>query len=691
MKITETVILEKKNGIALLKIDNPPVNALGVDVRRGIARGIREAEADEEIKAILIVCEGRTFFAGADIREFGKPPLEPLLPQVLETLDACPKPLIAAIHGTAFGGGLECALTCHYRLAAPAARLGLPEAKLGLLPGAGGTQRLPRLVGPEKALKMIVTGAPVGAEEAVQIGLVDEIIDGDIVQGAMAFTERLIARGAPLRRVSEINDKVEAARGNADLFNTFRQSMARKTRGFEAPEACIRAIEAAVNMDFHQGLKRERELFTTLMKSSQSAAQRYYFFAERRVGRLPDIPKDTPQSTIKQAAVIGAGTMGGGIAMNFINAGIPVTLVETRQAHLDRGLGVIRSNYDITASKGKMTRAQVEERMSLITGTIYLEDVTDADIVIEAVFEDMDLKKEIFGKLDMICKDTAIMATNTSYLNVDEIADMTGRPENVLGLHFFSPANVMRLMEIVRAEKTSKTVLATCLKLAATIRKIAVVVGVCHGFAGNRMFAQREREVQALLLEGCLPAQIDRVIFDFGFPMGPLALRDLIGIDLGWRRETSTGSTIKELLCEAGRFGLKSGAGFYRYAAGKRTPIPDPEIEKMIVDFSARQHIQRRKISDEEILERCIYPIINEGAKILEKKIAVRPSDLDVIWVNGYGWPVYLGGPMFYADQVGLDNILGVLKTYHEKFGDAWKPAGLIEKLVSEEKGFKDL
>jgi len=688
--ITETVELENREEIAILTVDNPPVNALGISVRKGIAVGVQKAGEDDNVKAILIVCQGRTFFAGADIREFGKPPEEPNLTQMLDIIEACTKPVVAAIHGTAFGGGLETAMACHYRVAVSSARLGLPEVKLGLLPGAGGTQRLPRLIGPEKALKMITSGNPVGAKEALQIGLIDQIVEGDLVQGAIAYTEKVIADRSPLRKVSEMNEKVEAARGKPEIFKDFRKSIARRTRGFEAPEACIQAVEASVNMPFDEGMTFERDLFLKLMSGSQSAAQRYYFFAERQVSKLPDIPKDTPLLDIGKAGIIGAGTMGGGITMNFVNAGIPVTLVETKQEFLDRGLGVIRKNYEITSSKGKMSAKDVEKRMSLITGTLSLEDVSDADIVIEAVFENMDIKKDIFTRLDTICKKDAIMATNTSYLNVNEIAAMTSRPENVLGLHFFSPANVMRLLEIVRAEKTSKTVLATSLALARSIKKIAVVVGVCHGFAGNRMFAQREREVGKLILEGAPPPQVDKVIFDFGFPMGPLALRDLIGIDLGWNKETSTSSSIKEVLCEMGRFGLKSGAGFYRYEKGSRMPIPDPEIEKLIVDFSEKQNIKRREITDEEILQRCIYPIINEGAKILEEKIAVRSSDLDVIWVNGYGWPVYLGGPMCWADMVGLETILEGLKKFQERFGDGWKPAPLIEKLVREGKGFKD-
>lgn len=689
--LTEVVDLEIRDEIALINIDNPPVNALGFAVRKGVADGVQQAGADDSVKAIIINCKGRTFFAGADIREFGKPMQEPILTQMLDVIEACDKPVIAALHGTAFGGGLETALTCHYRIAVPTAKVGLPEVKLGLLPGAGGTQRLPRLVGPEMALKMITFGNPVGATEALSVGLVDKVVDDNLLENAIAFAKEIVEKNMPLRNVSQMTEKIDAAKGKPEIFEQFRKSIARKTRGFEAPEACVKAVEGAVTKPFAEGMKYERELFTGLMEGLQSSAQRYYFFAERQVAKIPDIPKDTPLLDIKKAAVIGAGTMGGGIAMNFVNAGIPVTLVEVKQEFLDRGLGVIRKNYEITASKGKMSQADVDTRMGMITGTTNLEDLADVDIVIEAVFENMDIKKDIFTKLDGICKKDAIMATNTSYLDVNEIASVTSRPEYVLGLHFFSPANVMRLLEIVRAEKTSKTVLATSLKLAQKIKKIAVVVGVCFGFAGNRMFSTREREVQNLLLEGALPPQIDKVIFDFGFPMGPLTLRDLIGIDLGWSKETSTSSSVKEILCEKGRFGLKAGMGFYKYDAGNRTPIHDPEVDQIIIDFSEKQNITRREISDEEIIQRCIYPIVNEGAKILEEKIAVRPSDLDVIWVNGYGWPVYLGGPMFWADAIGLDKILETLKKFEKEYGEVWKPAPLLEKLVSEGKGFKDL
>jgi 3-hydroxyacyl-CoA dehydrogenase len=689
--VTEAVSLEKQGEIGMLWIDNPPVNALGYAVRKGMVDGITMAMADDEIKAVVVICKGRTFCAGADIREFGKPPKAPHLPDVLTVFDQCGKPIVAAIHGTAFGGGLETALSSHFRIAVPSAQFGLPEVKLGLLPGAGGTQRLPRLIGPEKALPMIATGNPIGAAQALKGGLIDEIVEGDLGAAAVAFARKVLAEKRPLRQVSAMNEKVEAARDKPEIFADYRKQLARTARGFEAPEACVKAVEGAVHKSFAEGCAYEHELFTQLMGGSQSAAQRYYFFAERQVAKIPDIPAETPKLDIRKVGIIGAGTMGGGIAMNFVNAGIPVILVESQQAFLDRGLGTIKKNYDITAAKGKMSTADVDRRMGLITGTLAMEDLADVDLVIEAVFENMDLKKEIFGKLGTICKKEAILATNTSYLDINEIADCTGRPESVLGLHFFSPANVMRLLEVVRGAKTSRIVLATALDLAKRIKKIAVVVGVCYGFAGNRMFSQRRRESEKLILEGALPAQVDKVVYAFGFPMGPFALYDLIGNDLGWSKEGSTSSTIREMLCEQGRFGLKAGKGYYNYEKGGRTPLPAPEVDQLIIDFSKKKGYDRRSISDEEILQRCIYPIINEGAKILEEKIAVRPSDLDVIWINGYGWPLYRGGPMFYADLIGLDKVLAAMQKFQAQHGDDFKPAALLEQLVKEGKGFKDL
>ncbi len=690
-EITEAVSLQKQGEIGMLWINTPPVNALGHLVRRGSSEGIAVAQQDETIKAVIIICEGRTFCAGADIREFGKPPEAPHLPDVLNELDNCTKPVVAAIHGTAFGGGLETALSSHFRVSVPDARLGLPEVKLGLLPGAGGTQRLPRLIGPEKALHMIATGDPINAEKALEDGLIDEIIEGDLAEGAAAFAEKVLREKRPLVRVRDMREKIRQARDKPEIFENFQKQLARRARGFEAPQACVKAVEASVHRPFEEGMAFERELFSQLINGSQSAAQRYYFFAERQVARIPDVPKDTPTAEIKKAGILGAGTMGGGITMTFVNAGIPVTLVEPSQELLDRGLGVIRKNYDISASKGKISPADVERRMGLITPTTEINDLMDADLVIEAVYENMALKKEIFASLDTVCKDGAILATNTSYLDINEIAAQTNRPEFVLGLHFFSPANVMRLLEIVRADKTGTRVLATCMALAKKIKKIAVVVGVCHGFAGNRMFARRKQECEKMILEGALPSQVDKVIYEFGFPMGPFALADLIGIDLGWEKEASGSRTLQEVLCENGRFGLKNGKGYYNYGQDSRTPHPAPEVEELIVDFSRRKGYTRRGISGEEILQRALYPIINEGARILEEKIAVRPSDLDVIWVNGYGWPVYRGGPMFYADLVGLDHILEILKKFQDQQGDDFRPAPLLESLAREGKKFNSL
>jgi 3-hydroxyacyl-CoA dehydrogenase len=687
----ERVGFEVRENVVLLSINNPPVNAIGSAVRKAIFDGLDRAVADDRIKAIVLMGKGRLFSAGADIKEFGKPPKEPVLATVLEMMDSCRKPIIAALHGAVLGAALETALTCHFRIASASATFGLPEVKLGLLPGGGGTQRLPRIVGPQKALEMITIGNSIDAEDALDSGLIDEIITGDLLGGAFVFAEKIIKEARPLRRSGDMDEKVKDAGGFTELFEKYRVTFTRKARNFKAPMACIHAVQASLEMPLGEGLEFERQLFEELKSGSQSAAQRHYFFAERKAGVIPGIPKPSARSGIRKAAVIGAGTMGGGITMSFLNAGIPVTLVETRQDALQRGLDAIRKNYEITASKGKMTRNDVNTRMSLIRPTLAVEDVADADLVVEAVFEDMGLKKEIFSKLDVICGKEAILATNTSYLDVNEIAAVTRRPENVLGLHFFSPANVMPLLEIVRAEKTSPQVLAGSLALAKQLNKIAVVVGVCYGFAANRMYAQRKRESKQLVLEGALPSQVDRVLFDFGFPMGPFALCDLVGLDLGLDPAGSMGRKLDDQLCKMGRRGLKSGSGYYAYEPGSRKPVPDPAVEELIIEVSEKENIKRREISDEEILQRCIYSIINEGARIVAEGIVVRPSDLDVIWVNGFGWPQYLGGPMFYADMIGLDNVLGGVQKYQQKFGNTWKPATLLEKLVKSGKSFQDI
>jgi 3-hydroxyacyl-CoA dehydrogenase len=677
--------------VAVLTLNSPPVNALSAPVREGLSLGIAQATANKAVKAIVLVCEGKTFIAGADISEFGKAPQGPSLLDTLDAIENASVPVVAAIHGTALGGGLEVALTCHYRVAVPSAKCGLPEVKLGLLPGAGGTQRLPRIVGAEKALEMVTSGEHVGAKQCAEMGLVDALVDeGKLREGAVAFARKIVAEKRPLKKVRDLNDKMIAARAHPEIFANFRKANVKKFRGFQAPESNIKCIEAAVNLPFDEGIKAERKLFMELMTGVQSAAQRYVFFAERAVWKLPDVPDDTPTIPVNKVGVIGAGTMGGGIAMNFLNAGIPVTIVETKQEALDRGLATIRRNYETTAKRGRLTMDDVEKRMGMLKGTLSLEELADRDLVIEAVFENMEIKKEVFAKLDKIVKQGAILATNTSYLNVDEIASATKRPESVIGWHFFSPANVMRLLELVRGEKSSKPVIATSMQMARKIGKIAALVGVCPGFVGNRMLAQRQREAQKLILEGAMPWDVDRVLYDFGFPMGPFAMSDLAGLDIGWSKEKSTSSTVREILCEMDRRGQKNGAGFYDYDA-ERNAKPSSVVEKIILDFAAKKGVNRRTISDEEILERCIYPMINEGAKILEEGKAIRSSDIDIVWINGYGWPVYRGGPMFFGDTVGLDKVLAKMKQFEGQMGAEFAPSKLLEKLAGEGKRFQDL
>jgi 3-hydroxyacyl-CoA dehydrogenase len=563
--------------------------------------------------------------------------------------------------------------------------------KLGLLPGAGGTQRLPRVVGVEKALAMMVSGDPIRADEALKHGLIDQIVAGDLTTAGVAFAETILAEKRPLRKIRDMDAKIAAVRGTPQLFAEFRKSIARQTRGFRAPENIVKAVEAAVNLPFEQGLKRERELFAELLTSPESKAQRYFFFAEREAAKIPDVPGDTPPRDVKKAAVIGAGTMGGGIAMNFANAGIPVTVVEVAREALDRGLGIVRKNYEATASRGRLTAADVEKRMGLITGTTDFNAIKDADIVIEAVFEEMPIKKEVFAKLDGIAKADAVLATNTSTLDVNEIASATKRPESVIGMHFFSPANVMRLLENVRGSKSSKTTIATAMAVGRRINKVPVLVGVCYGFVGNRMLHQRGLQAEKLILEGALPHQVDKVLTDFGFPMGPFAMGDLAGLDVGWRIRKGRGvkSPVADRICELGRFGQKTGSGYFKYEKGDRTPIPDPEVEKIIVDVATEQGITRRHITDEEIVQRLLYPMVNEGAKILDEKIAIRASDIDVIWVYGYGWPVYRGGPMFWADQTGLAAVRDRMLEFQKATGDAfWAPAPLLKRLADEGEGF---
>jgi len=682
--INDVTKLEVKDNIAILTLNSPPVNALSAPVREGLDRGIRQAIKDSRVDAIILICTGRTFIAGADISEFGKEPKGPSLFEVQDELENSPKPIIAAIHGTALGGGLEVALTCHYRIAVPSAKCGLPEVSLGLLPGAGGTQRLPRLVGVEQALKMVTSGIHLSADKCLKSGLIDKLAnEGQLMDDSILFAKEILSENKPLRKVRDINEKVEAARGNEELFSDFRKSIARKTRGFLAPEYNIQCIEAAVNQSFNEGIKIEKGLFLKLITGSQSAAQRYFFFSQRQVAKIPDIPKETEKKEIKEIGIIGAGTMGGGIAMNFANAGLPVTIIEQSQERLDKGIGIIRKNYENTASKGRITIQDVEHRMSLISGDVSMEALSNKDMIIEAVFENMELKKEIFSKLNTIAKQGAILATNTSGLDINEIASTTNRPESVIGLHFFSPANVMKLLEVVRGEKTSKEVIATSMAMAKSIGKVAALVGVCPGFVGNRILAQRQREANKLILEGALPWDIDNALFDFGFPMGPFAMSDLAGLDIGWNKETSRGETIREKLCEGGRFGQKSGKGFYTYDEN-RNKSPDPEVEDLIKTFAQEKQIKTRSIEKEEILQRCLYPMINEGFKILEEGMAIRASDIDIVWINGYGWPVYEGGPMFYGNQIGFGKILDWLKKMEEEHGDDFTPSPYLEKVVKE-------
>ena len=670
--------------VAVVTINSPPVNALSQAVREGLKRGVEAAEADGAVKAIVVICAGRTFIAGADISEFGKPPARPYLPEVLDAIENASKPVIAALHGTALGGGFEVALTAHYRIAVPSAKCGLPEIKLGLIPGAGGTQRLPRLIGVEKALGVILSGAPFGAREAKEWGVIDELAEeGKLREGAVAFARRLVADKAPLKKVRDRAEKLEPARGHPELFEAIRRANARKFRGFEAWEKAILSVRNAVGLPFDEGIAKERAMFLDLLQTTQSRAQRYVFFAERQAAKVAGVGAGEPARRIARVGVIGAGTMGGGIAMNFLSAGIPVTIVETSREALDRGVSIIRRNYEATARKGRLTMPEVEERMERLTPTLDFGALADADLVIEAVFEDMELKKSVFARLDKVARPSAILASNTSYLDIDEIAARTGRPEDVLGTHFFSPANVMRLLEIVRGAKTSTSALATVVQLAPRIGKVGVVVGVAHGFVGNRMLAQRQREAMKLILEGATPSDVDRVLTDFGMPMGPFAMSDLAGLDIGWSAEKSKRSTIREILCEEGRRGQKTGAGFYDYDEA-RNAKPSAHVETIVREFAASKGIAQRRIGDDEILERCIYPMINEGAKILEEVKAERASDIDIVWIYGYGWPVYRGGPMFYADTIGLKTVLGKLKEFQARFGDDFKPAALLEKLAAE-------
>jgi len=671
--------------VAVLTLNSPPVNALSAPVRDGIAAGLAAAAADDAVQALVLICAGRTFIAGADITEFGRPLTGASLHQIITDMENFAKPIVAAIHGTALGGGLETALACHWRIAVPSAKLGLPEVKLGILPGAGGTQRLPRLVGVPQALEMVTTGSMIGAKQAAAAGLVDELAPEDELRAhAILFARRVVEEGRPLRRVRDLPVTAEPG-----VFDAFRKANTRKFRGFDAPEFNIRCIEAAATKSFDDGLAVERDLFMELVNGTQSKAQRHLFFAERAAQKIPGLPKGTQPRPIRKVGVIGAGTMGGGISMNFLSAGFPVTIVETNEAALHRGTGVMRANYENTAKKGRITQEAVERNMGLLTPSLSLDDLADCDLVIEAVFENMAIKKEIFAKLDGIVKPGAILASNTSYLNVDEIAASTQRPQDVCGMHFFSPANVMRLLEVVRGAKTAPDVLETVLGLARKIGKVAVVAGVCHGFIGNRMLELRQREANKLILEGAMPWDVDRVITAFGMPMGPFQMADLAGLDIGWSAETSTGESLRDKLCEQDRRGQKTRAGFYDYDA-QRTPTPSDLVRDLVLQQSAAKGVTRRTISDEEILQRCTYTMINEGALILEEGMAYRASDIDMVWLTGYGFPAYRGGPMFYADTVGLPHIVATLRKFQAMNEADFAPAPLLERLAAEGRAFND-
>ena len=687
---------QQHGSIAVITLNNPPVNGLGYATRSGIVEGVNRALDDAAIKAIVITGGGRAFSGGADIKEFNTPAAlqEPSLHTVIEVIENAGKPVIAAIHAVAMGGGLELALGCHYRVAAPGAQIALPEVKLGILPGAGGTQRLPRVIGLEAALNMIISGTPVASEKLAGTKLFDQMIEGDLLPGALAFAAK-VADVRPLPKVRDIKIKYP----NSDGYLQFARNTVRVVAGpFPAPLKCVEAVAAAVSAKkFDDGLKVERDLFLELVQTPESKSLRHAFFGERAASKIPDVPADTPLREIKSAAVIGAGTMGGGIAMNFANAVIPVKILEMKQEALDKGLATIRKNYENSMKKGKLTQEKFDQRVGLITGTLAYADLGTADIVVEAVFEDMGVKETVFKQLDAVMKQGAILASNTSTLDVDQIAAFTKRPQDVIGLHFFSPANVMKLLEIVRGAKTGKDVLATTMALAKKIKKTGVVSGVCDGFIGNRMIEQYIRQAGFLLEEGCLPEQVDKAIEKFGFAMGPFRMSDLAGNDIGWyirkrrylEKPDVTYSKVADLLCEKGRYGQKTSAGWYDYKAGDRKPYPSKEVNDMIIAHSAELKLERRKISDQEIIERLLYALVNEGAHILEEGIAMRASDIDMIYLTGYGFPLFRGGPMFYADTVGLSNVVMAMQRHAKgHHGSAWKVAPLLAKLAAEGKTF---
>jgi len=694
--MSELVRLQRRDEIALIIADNPPVNALGQAVRQGLLQAFQAAEADPQVRAVVLVCEGSTFFAGADIKEFGKPPVAPSLPEVIDVIEGCSKPSVAVIHGTALGGGLEVALGCHYRIARTDARVGLPEVKLGLLPGAGGTQRLPRLAGVAKALEMILGGAPVEAGEACEYHIVDELFEGDLVDAGLAYARRLLQEGRGVRRSGEQTRGLEGT-DNAALIAARHAEVVKRSPGLFSPLRCIAAVEAATRLPLAEGLERERELFLECLNSPQRAALVHAFFAERQAAKIADLPVDTRPREIRTAAVIGGGTMGVGIALCFANAGVPVKLLEVGDEALQRALQRARDTYATSVKRGSLSEAAMVQRLALIEGITDYAALADADLVVEAVFEDMAVKQQVFEHLDAVCKPGAILASNTSSLDLNAIAAFTRRPEDVVGLHFFSPANVMRLLEVVRGARTSPEVLASAMAIGRKLKKVAVVVGVCDGFVGNRMLFQYGREAEFLLEEGATPQQVDAALRNFGMAMGPFAVRDLAGLDIGQairKRQRAIlpahleFPTVADRLCAAGMLGQKTGIGYYRYEPGNRTPLENPELPAMLEAASREKGIERQELSEQYILERTLYALVNEGAKILEEGIAQRSSDIDLIYLNGYGFPVWRGGPMFYADSVGLDKVLATIRELHARCGDWWKPAPLLEKLAAEGRTF---
>ncbi len=690
--ISDCVDLQSHGDLALVVMNNPPVNALGHALRDGVMQAIARVRSDNSVRAVVLTGTERAFSGGADITEFGKPPRDPQLRAVIAAIEDFAKPVVAAIQGVALGGGLELALACHYRVAFAAARLGLPEIKLGLLPGAGGTQRLPRLIGVEKAVEIIVGGDPVPAATALSLGMVDALLDGPFPDAALDWARQ---NATTTRRLRDRDDALAAARNDPGLLDRIAAPLIKRSRAQQAARACVESIRSAVKASnsFEEGLEFERAAFLRLVSSDESRALRHVFFAEREAQKVPNLPKEVQPRRVQRAAVIGAGTMGGGISMCFANAGIPVTIVETSQEALDRGLSRVRANYDTSVKRGSLGAAEAAKRQALLCGQLDFAAINDADIVIEAVFEEMELKREVFRALDAHAKPGAVLASNTSYLDIDEIAATTARPGDVLGMHFFSPANVMRLLEVVRGAKTSPQTLATAVAIGRTIGKIPVVVGVCDGFVGNRMLARRSSQAERLLLEGALPQDVDRSLSDFGFRMGPFAMGDLAGLDIGWRLRKARGqrAIVSDALVEAGRLGQKAGKGYYLYGADGRTPTPDPEVEKLIRDAARSLQIQQREISQEEILERLLFPMINEGARILDEGVAARPGDIDVIWLHGYSWPAFRGGPMFYADQRGLPYVASRLEQFAAAGDKTLRPAPLLARLAASDRGFSSV